>query len=212
MMPSKKIWEEIVSSMGISNNDEIVIYDNSDLYSSCRCWFSFIYFGHNPNLVHVLDGGLKKWKLENRTTTNKINKVNKTKYIALEKKEMIKNKKQIDENITNKKFKVIDARSKRRFEGKDPEPRKDVRSGSIKNSYCLPFNELISENHTFKNSKDILNKFSSLLGSSYDEEIVFSCGSGVTATVLALAYSMINNKYTPTIYDGSRAEYGKLKL
>ena len=212
MMPSKKIWEEIVSSMGISNNDEIVIYDNSDLYSSCRCWFSFIYFGHNPNLVHVLDGGLKKWKLEKRSTTSKINKVNKTKYIALEKKEMIKNKKQIDENIKNKKFKVIDARSKRRFEGKDPEPRKDVKSGSIKNSYCLPFNELITENHTFKNSKDILNKFSSLLGSSYDEEIVFSCGSGVTATVLALAYSMINNKYTPTIYDGSWAEYGKLKL
>ena len=116
------------------------------------------------------------------------------------------------ENITNKKFKVIDARSKRRFEGKDPEPRKDVRSGSIKNSYCLPFNELITENHTFKNSKDILNKFSSLLGSTYDEEIVFSCGSGVTAAVLALAYSMINNKYTPTIYDGSWAEYGKLKL
>ena len=136
MMPTKKKWEEIVSSMGISNNDSIVIYDNSDLYSSCRCWFSFIYFGHNPNLVHVLDGGLKKWKLENRTTTNKVNKVNKTKYIALEKKEMKKNKKQIDENITNKKFKVIDARSKRRFEGKDPEPRKDVRSGSIKNSYC----------------------------------------------------------------------------
>ena len=100
----------------------------------------------------------------------------------------------------------------RRFEGKDPEPRKDVRSGSIKNSYCLPFNELITENHTFKNSKDILNKFSSLLGSTYDEEIVFSCGSGVTAAVLALAYSMINNKYTPTIYDGSWAEYGKLKL
>ena len=83
----------------------------------------------------MLDGGLKKWKLENRTTTNKINKVNKTKYIALEKKEMIKNKKQIDENITNKKFKVIDARSKRWFEGKDPEQRKDVRSGEIKNSY-----------------------------------------------------------------------------
>ena len=72
--------------------------------------------------------------------------------------------------------------------------------------------DLINENHTFKNSKDILNKFSSLLGSTYDEEIVFSCGSGVTAAVLALAYSMINNKYTPTIYDGSWAEYGKLKL
>ncbi len=73
----------------------------------------------------------------------------------------------------------------------------------------MPFNELINKNHTFKEQKEILNKFSNLLSSRYDEEVVFSCGSGVTATVLALAYSLINNKYTPTIYDGSWAEYGK---
>ena len=64
MLPEKKIWEKIVSSMGISNKDKIVIYDNSDVISSCRCWYTFIYFGHNPKLVHVLDGGLKKWKLK----------------------------------------------------------------------------------------------------------------------------------------------------
>ena len=43
-----------------------------------------------------------------------------------------------------------------------------------------------------------------------DENIVFSCGSGVTACVLALAYSLVNNKYSPKIYDGSWAEYGKI--
>ena len=47
--------------MGIKNDEQIVIYDNSDVISSCRCWYNFIYFGHNPELVHVLDGGLKKW-------------------------------------------------------------------------------------------------------------------------------------------------------
>ena len=212
MMPSKNKWENIVSLMGISNDDKIVIYDNSDLFSSCRCWFTFIYFGHNPKLVHVLDGGLKKWKLEKRPTSKVIKKKNKSNYIAIEKKEMIKNRKQIDENIKNKKFKVVDARSKARFEGKEPEPRKGVRSGSIPNSYCLPFNDLINRNHTFKEKKEILAKFFNLIGSNQDEEVVFSCGSGVTASVLALAYSLINNKYTPTIYDGSWAEYGKLKL
>ncbi len=212
MMPTKNRWEKIVSKLGILNNDEIVIYDNSDLFSSCRCWFTFIYFGHNPKLVHVLDGGLKKWKLEKRPTTKNLKNINQTNYSAIEKNEMIKNKKQIDENIKKKKFNVIDARSRGRFEGTDPEPRKDVRSGSIPNSYCLPFNELINKNHTFKEQKEILNKFSNLLSSRYDEEVVFSCGSGVTATVLALAYSLINNKYTPTIYDGSWAEYGKKNL
>ena len=57
---SKKEWEEIISSLGISNDDKIVIYDNSDLISSCRLWYSFLYFGHNKNLVYVLNGGLEK--------------------------------------------------------------------------------------------------------------------------------------------------------
>ena len=61
MLTDKNSWENIVSEMGINNEDKIIIYDNSDVISSCRCWYNFIYFGHNPNLVHVLDGGLKKW-------------------------------------------------------------------------------------------------------------------------------------------------------
>ena len=59
-------WEKIVSKMGIKNNDRIVVYDNSDVISSCRCWFNFIYFGHNPELVHVLNGGFQKWISEKR--------------------------------------------------------------------------------------------------------------------------------------------------
>ncbi len=213
MMPKKNLWENILSSMGISNEDEIVIYDNSDLFSSCRCWFTFIFFGHNEKLVHVLDGGLKKWKMENRpiSQNKNENKIINTKYTATIKKEMIKNKLDIDLNISNKNFQVIDARSRRRFNGQDPEPRKDVVSGSIPYSFCLPFNELINIDHTFKDTKDIKEKFYNLLGSKLNNNVVFSCGSGVTATVLALAYSIINNKYVPTIYDGSWAEYGKIK-
>ena len=56
--------------MGISQNDEIIIYDNSDVISACRCWYNFIYFGHDPKLVHVLNGGLKKWNKENKITNN----------------------------------------------------------------------------------------------------------------------------------------------
>ena len=67
-------WERIVSNMGIRNEDQIVIYDNSDVISSCRCWYNFIYFGHDPNLVHVLDGGLKKWMNEKKPTINYLTK------------------------------------------------------------------------------------------------------------------------------------------
>ena len=106
------------------------------------------------------------------------------------------------------KRQVIDARSRERFEGKVAEPRKGLRSGSIRNSFCLPFSELINEDHTFFSKDKILEKFNSLKF-DHNKNIVFSCGSGVTASVLALAYSLINAKYMPTIYDGSWAEYGK---
>ena len=68
MLTDKNNWEKIVSQMGINQSDNIIIY-NSDVVSSCRCWFNFIYFGHNPNLVHVLNGGLKKWINENKNIT-----------------------------------------------------------------------------------------------------------------------------------------------
>jgi len=195
--------------MGISKDDEIVVYDNSDVLSSCRCWYNFIYFGHNDKLVHVLNGGLKKWKSENKSTTHIISKVNPSNYTALERKNLVKNINQINENINSEKFKVIDARSKERFEGKVKEPRKDLRSGSIQNSMCIPYKNLINDDNTFKNESEILNIFKNTLGEEITTNIVFSCGSGVTASVLALAYSLINNKYMPTIYDGSWAEYGK---
>nr|MBC8295240.1 sulfurtransferase [Pelagibacterales bacterium] len=203
-----KSWEKIISSMGIRNKDRVVIYDNSDVISSCRCWYNFIYFGHDPNLVHVLDGGLKKWIKEKKQTSNNLTKTSSSNYIANEKKELVKNKKQIDENIDLNKFNVIDARSRERFEGKVPEPRKGLKSGSIKNSFCLPFSDLINEDHTFISKEKILEKFK-LIKCELDKNIIFTCGSGVTASVLALAYSLIDNKYMPTIYDGSWSEYGK---
>ena len=208
MLIDNKSWEKIVSNMGIKNDDQIIVYDNSDVISSCRCWYNFIYFGHNPNLIKVLDGGLKKWVSEKKPTTNDIVNIEPSHYSANEKIELVKNKAQINENILTKEFLVIDARSKERFEGVVPEPRKGLRSGSINNSYCLPFSELINADHTFIDKKKIFQKFSSIK-SSLDKNIVFTCGSGVTAAVLALAYSLIDNKYNPVIYDGSWSEYGK---
>jgi len=208
MLTDIKSWERIVSNMGIKNEDQIIIYDNSDVISSCRCWYSFIYFGHKPSLVHVLDGGLKKWINEKKPTVHDLTKTISSNYTANEKKELVKDKKQIDENINVNSFKVIDARSRERFEGKVLEPRKGLKSGSIKKSFCLPFSELINEDHTFISREKILDKFE-LIKFKPDENPVFTCGSGVTASVLALAYSLIDIKYNPIIYDGSWSEYGK---
>ena len=210
MLVSIDEWEKIVSEMGIDNNDQIIIYDNSDVISSCRCWYNFIYFGHKPELVKVLNGGFKKWVKENKITDNIIPKVVRTKYRGNELKNLVKNKKEIDDNINRKQFEVIDARNIERFKGEVKEPRVGLRSGNIKNSSCIPFNELINTNKTFKTKKEINEIFYKNLKNIKSDTVVFSCGSGVTACVLALAYSIINDKYLPKIYDGSWAEYGKI--
>ena len=207
-LPEKKEWEATLSKSGISNNDRVIIYDNSDLISSCRCWFQFIYFGHPLNLISILNGGFKKWKLENRKVTNRETKAIPTKYLAKENIHLVKNKFKIDENIKKKEFALIDARSKSRFLGLVPEPRSNVRSGSIENSKCLPFSECINPNdNTFLNKKNLDEKFKSL--GIVNNKVVFTCGSSVTASVLGVAYSLINNTYMPTIYVGSWSEYGK---
>ena len=211
MLPSVKKWEDIVSKLGISNDDNIIIYDNSDLISSCRCWYTFRYFGHDPSLVSVLNGGLKKWKQEGKPTVNFETVFNKTSYKAIENKKMVKSKVEIDKNIKLKDFKIVDARSYDRFKGMVAELRPNLKSGSIEGSSCLPFTQIVNKhNNTFKNNVELNQIFNEVINTQ-DNNIVFSCGSGVTASVLALAYSLINTKYMPTIYDGSWSEYGLIK-
>ena len=210
MLVNLKEWKKIVSKMGINNNDQIVIYDNSDVISACRCWYNFIYFGHNPKLIKVLNGGFKKWLLENKPTVTEIPEIDPTNYLAKEIKGLVKNKSEIDENIFQNNFTVVDARSSERFFGQVKEPRKGLRSGNIKDSICIPFVNLINEDNTFKSKQKIKEIFNKNAIDITSDSIVFSCGSGVTACVLALAYSLINDKYLPKIYDGSWAEYGKI--
>ena len=207
-LPTANEHEKAISKMGINNNDKIIIYCNSDLISSCRAWFQFLYFGHNPKLVSVLNGGLKKWELENRKVTNLKTKVKISKYNANENENMVKIKVQINDNIEEKKFTILDARSRNRFLGLEPEPRLGIKSGSIKGSKSLPLGELINKSdNTFWDKQKLKNIFD-LIGTD-SNEIVMSCGSSVSASTLALAYSLINEDYTPKIYLGSWTEYGK---
>ena len=90
MLTDAKSWENIISNMGIKNDEQIVVYDNSDIISSCRCWYNFIYFGHNPELVHVLDGGLRKWIEEAKPTTSDVITIIPSSYTVHEKKRVSK--------------------------------------------------------------------------------------------------------------------------
>ena len=206
MLPSNEEWEKIVSNLGINNSDHIIIYDNSDVFSSCRVWYTFIYFGHNSDLVSVLDGNFTKWLNEKRVISKEINQIKKTNYKAEENISVVINKAQVKENISSKKFQLIDARNKERFSGLVPEPRKGLKSGHIEGSKNIPFQLLLNEDRTFK-KKEELTKIFDQNEIDKDKDIAFTCGSGVTACILGLANSIISGK-KPTIYDGSWSEYG----
>ena len=206
MLPSKDVWENVVSSLGINNSDHVIIYDNSDVFSSCRVWYTFLYFGHDPNLISVMDGNLKKWLNERRPISKEIKNNKTSKYSAHENFSLVVNKNQINENIIKREYQLIDARGEQRFLGLQQEPRKELRSGNIKGSINLPFQKLINENRTFKKKEELINIFKKKK-IFIDKEIAFTCGSGVTACILGLANSIISGK-KPTIYDGSWAEYG----
>ena len=209
-LPSISNHEKSISEMGIANTDRIIIYCNSDLISSCRAWFQFLYFGHDPKLVSVLNGGMKKWKLEDRKVTNLKTQTISCNYKARENKNMIKILSQINENIEKKEFTVLDARSKNRFLGLEPEPRPGIKSGSIKGSKSMPLSEIVNiKDNTFLDRKKLRDIFNSIKISS--NKIVMSCGSSVSAASLALAYSIINDDYIPKIYIGSWTEFGKNK-
>jgi len=207
-LPPTSNHEKSISEMGILNTDRIIIYCCSDLISSCRAWFQFLYFGHDPKLVSVLNGGMKKWKLEGRKVTNLATKIIPSKYKAKENNNMIKVKSQIAENIKIKEFTVLDARSKNRFLGLVPEPRPGIKSGSIEESKSLPLSELVNtKDNTFLDKKKLKVIFNSK--GINTNKIVMSCGSSVSASTLALAYSLINDDYMAKIYVGSWTEYGK---
>jgi len=206
MLPSKEYWAETLSNLGIKNSDHVIIYDNSDVLSSCRVWYNFLYFEHNPNLVSVLDGGFRKWLKENKNTSHTLKSFSKSNYQAFENTEMVLSKDQINLNIKNKKFELIDARSEERFKGIQPEPRPEIKSGNILGSKNLPFTVLINEDNTFKKKFELKSLFTNL-ELDPNKDMAFTCGSGVTASILGLANSIISGK-NPVIYDGSWSEYG----
>ena len=162
---------------------------------------------------------MKKWLKESRFTNNKINKdigkfsyidkINtKSKYKVSENFDWIKKKEQINDNIKNNLFTLIDGRSRERFEGKIEEPRPNLTKGCIPGSKNIPFKYCIdSETNTFKRKSKLIKIFKEN-DIDYLKPNVFMCGSGVTACVLGLAYFLISDK-NAVIYDGSYAEWGK---
>ena len=206
MMPNEIDFSDKVSELGVSNNHHVVTYDTLGVFSSARVYWMFKQFGHKQ--ISILNGGLKYWKLKNKKLeTSKPQKNIKSQYNAKLNYSNIRKFEDIKNNEINQKFKLIDARPSGRFNGIDPEPRTEIISGNIKNSINIPFSSLIDpKTGCFKNKEELKKIFEKNQINEKDE-IVFSCGSGVAACVVGLAYKSITNEDNFNVFDGSWTEW-----
>ncbi|MFT4668426.1 MAG: thiosulfate/3-mercaptopyruvate sulfurtransferase [Gammaproteobacteria bacterium] len=207
-IPSLLQFREECRNLGINNNSIIIVYDNLGIYTSPRVWWLFKTMGHKN--IRVLNGGIPEW-INKGFETVKIENLNQ-KYMLgnldcnFNKKYLVKYDDIID-NIDSNKFLLIDARSKGRFNGTEDEPRKYLKSGNIPNSVSIPYQSLL-ENGKFKSVDEINDIF--IQKTNKQAELVFSCGSGMTACIVLLA-SEIAFKKSKFLYDGSWTEYAELK-
>lgn len=204
-VPKLDQFEREARNIGINNDSLLMVYDELGMYSSPRAWYLLKAFGHEH--VAVLNGGLPAWIEKGFETEKKgVNKGPKGNFEAHYNPRFfidLSNLRHSEEQVGKV---ILDARSKDRFLGEVPEPRKGLRSGTIPNSKNLPYTELFDG--LFMKPKDELVKvFEKVSGDN--DQLIMSCGSGITACILALGAS-ITGKEDITVYDGSWTEYGSM--
>jgi len=205
MVPSPERFADLVGALGIGSVDRIVAYDTLGLFSAARAWWLFRLFGHDQ--VAVLNGGLKKWRLENRPIEAGNVTLTKAVFKPTYRPELVRSIDQIQQGIASGTETVIDARSRDRFTGAAPDIRPGVRAGHMPGSNNLPHVNLINPNTGILLPADKIAPHLQTAGIEANSPIVSSCGSGVTACILALALYRDQKRDIP-VFDGSWTEWG----
>jgi thiosulfate/3-mercaptopyruvate sulfurtransferase len=203
MMPGPAQFAEAVGALGIADTDTIVVYDGLGLFSAPRVWWTFRTFGATN--VFILDGGMPAWKAEGRPTEAGEVKHERRKFNAEMKTDAVANADDVQMAINTGSSQIVDARSPGRFAGTEPEPRKGLRSGHMPGARNVPFTDIV-ENGRLASREKIAAAFAKA-GVDTDKPVITSCGSGVTAVVLALGLDALGAK-PARIYDGSWTEWG----
>lgn len=210
MVPSASNFVAQTAALGLGADHQLVIYDQRGIFSAPRCWWMFRFFGHSK--VRVLDGGLPKWIAEGRPLER--GKARRpapaqTPLSAQTAPRLMATRDDILNLLAQETPSacILDARAAARFAGTTPESRPNLRAGHIPGSRNLPFDWLLSADGTLKSRPDLQQIFQNC-GLESGQAVITTCGSGVTAAILALALTEMGQDQV-AVYDGSWAEWGR---
>ena len=203
MLPTPQTLAKAMSSLGVTEGDDIVVYDAQGLFSAARVWWTLRIMG--AKRVRVLDGGLPKWRAEGRPLEHgPILARNASTFRSAFAAENVVDLEQVRQALRDE-AQVVDARGAPRFRGDAAEPRAGVRSGHMPGALNLPFGQLLNPDGTLKRGPALEAAFRDA-GVDLDRPVITSCGSGVTAAILTLGLAELG--HASRLYDGSWAEWG----
>lgn len=203
-LPRPDRFASRMQALGLGDGSRIVLYDDSAIRTSARAWFMLRMFGASN--VAILDGGLAKWKAEGRELESGQRTLRHRHYTPWLHEGQVRDKAQMLANVASQAEQVIDARGAARFSGETPEARPGLAAGHIPGSLNVPYTALFNPDGTFKDRASLRRVFLEA-GVDLSRPVVTSCGSGVTACVVAFALHLIG-KDDVALYDGSWTEWG----
>lgn len=189
--------------LGINRGDRIVVYDTAGLFSAARAWWNFRVAGVGS--VRVLNGGLPAWTAQGLPTQTGDGAAATGDFTARYDWSLVRSFEQMLATAQDGGAQIVDARGAPRFRGEVPEPRPGLKSGHIAGSANLPYSNLIAAGRLQPEAE--LRQAFEQAGIDTGDAIVTTCGSGVTASILALALATLGRTDVP-VYDGSWSEWG----